>query len=92
MGLHFTWDKAKAAGNLAKHGVTFEEATTVFADPLSRTIADPAHSDDETRFVIVGQSHTGQLLVVVHAERADNIRVISARLATRRERVNYEQG
>ena len=92
MGLRFTWNKEKAAANLAKHGVSFEEATTVFADPLSLTIADPAHSEDETRFVIAGQSHAGRLLVVVHAERADTNRVISARTATRRERVKYEQG
>ena len=91
MGLRFAWNKNKAAANLAKHGVSFEEATTVFADPLSVTIADPAHSEDETRFVIAGQSHAGRFLVVVHAERADTIRVISARMATRRERVNYEQ-
>ena len=92
MGLRFTWNKEKAAANLANHGVSFEEATTVFADRLSVTIADPAHSEDETRFVIAGQSYAGRLLVVVHAERADTIRVISARMATRRERVNYEQG
>jgi uncharacterized DUF497 family protein len=77
--------------NLAKHGVSFEEAATVFGDPLSITIPDPAHSQAEARFVILGQSHWGRLLVVIHTERGDNIRVISARRASRRERKDYEE-
>ena len=91
MGLTFTWDYRKADSNLAKHDVSFEEAATVFGDPLSSTIADPDHSTGEVRFLIVGQSHQSRLLVVSHAESADNIRIISARLATRRERQAYEQ-
>jgi len=91
VGLKFTWNKGKASANLAKHGVSFEEAATVFADPLSLTISDPDHSADETRFLIVGHSLYGHLLVVSHVERADTIRIISARPATRRERVTYEQ-
>jgi uncharacterized DUF497 family protein len=87
----FEWHAAKAASNLAKHGVSFEEAATVFGDPLSITIPDPAHSQAEMRFVILGQSHEGRLLVVIHTERDDNIRIISARRASRRERQDYEK-
>jgi uncharacterized DUF497 family protein len=90
MPLGFEWDD-KAKANLAKHGVSFEEAATVFGDPLSLTIPDPAHSQVEDRFVIIGQSHTRRLLVVVHTDRGDNIRVISARRASRRERKAYEE-
>jgi len=92
MGLQFSWNAEKAAVNRSKHGVSFEEASTVFGDPLSVTISDPDHSDDEFRFVIVGQSFEGQLLVVVHSEMEDSIRIISARPATRREREAYERG
>jgi hypothetical protein len=74
-----------------KHGVSFEEATTVFGDPLSLTIPDPAHSQIEDRFIILGRSHRHRLLVVVHTERGDNIRIISARPASRRERKHYEE-
>jgi len=91
MGLTFTWDAAKAASNLAKHKVSFEEAATVFGDPLSSTIPDPDHSLGEGRFLILGLSYRSRLLVVSHAESTDNIRIISARLATRRERQGYEQ-
>ena len=91
MGLEFNWNAEKAAINRAKHRVSFEEASTVFGDPLSVTVPDPGHSDDEGRFVIVGQSFEGKLLVVVHTELADSIRIISARHATRREREVYEQ-
>jgi uncharacterized protein len=87
----FEWDKNKAASNLAKHGVGFEEATTVFGDPLSVTIFDPAHSQTEDRFIILGRSHQGRLLVVIHTERGDNIRVISARRASRREQKHHEE-
>ena len=91
MPLGFEWDDDKAKSNLAKHGVGFEEAATVFADPLSWTIPDPAHSQVEDRFVIIGSSYHGKLLVVVHTERGDNIRVISARRASRQERKAYEE-
>jgi uncharacterized DUF497 family protein len=89
--LTFEWDAAKAASNLAKHSVGFEEAATVFGDPLSVTIFDPAHSQAEDRFIILGRSHLDKLLVVVHTERGDNIRIISARRASRRERKQYEE-
>jgi hypothetical protein len=89
--LTFEWNAAKAASNLAKHGVSFEEAATVFGDPLSVTIFDPAHSQTEERFIILGRSHLDKLLVVVHTERGDNIRIISARHASRRERKCYEE-
>ena len=92
MPLNFEWDGRKANANLAKHGVTFEEAATVFADPLSLTISDPAHSQGEERFIILGKSHAGKLLVVVHTERGDNLRIISARRASRRERKHHEEG
>ena len=87
----FEWDANKARLNLAKHGVHFEEAATVFGDPLSVTIFDPAHSHTEDRFIILGRSHLEKLLVVVHTERSDNIRIISARRASRRERKQYEK-
>ena len=89
--LTFEWNAAKAASNLAKHGVGFEEAATVFGAPLSVTIFDPAHSQAEDRFIILGRSHLDKLLVVVHTERGDNIRIISARHASRRERKQYEE-
>jgi uncharacterized DUF497 family protein len=89
--LTFSWDPNKARSNLRKHGVPFREAATVLQDPLSLTVADPL-SDKEARFVIVGRSTVGRLLVVVHAVRGDSIRIISARPATRRERRDYEEG
>lgn len=92
MPLNFEWDEKKAKTNTTKHGVAFEEAATVFADPLSLTIPDPAHSHAEDRFILLGKSHTGKLLVVCHTERGDNLRIISARRASRRERKNYEEG
>jgi uncharacterized DUF497 family protein len=90
MALQFEWDSAKALANLRKHGVSFEEATTVFADPLSLTISDPDHSTDEAHFLDLGLSHRGQLLVVSYTERGDQIRIISARPASRVERKTYE--
>ncbi len=90
--LTFEWDEEKAAENLGKHGVSFSEASTIFADPLSRTIPDPLHSDEEDRFIILGESASGHTLVVVHVNREENIRIISARKATPHERRNYEQG
>ncbi len=92
MPLNFEWDGKKARTNATKHGVGFEEAATVFADPLSLTIPDPAHSQAEYRFILLGRSHTGKLLVVCHTERGNNLRIISARRASRRERKNYEEG
>jgi uncharacterized DUF497 family protein len=92
MGFTFEWNVAKAARNVEKHGVSFEEASTAFGDPLSLTTPDPLHSVDEERFVLMGESVRGRILVVVHTEREGDIRIISARVATRRERGNYEQG
>lgn len=93
MGSTFEWDAKKAAQNQRKHGVSFEEAKTVFGDPLSSTIEDPLHSTvDEQRFVTIGQSNRGRALVVVHSERGDTIRIISVRIATAHERESYEEG
>ncbi len=86
------WDPLKAAANLKKHGVSFSEAATVFCDPLSVTVADPDHSADEDRYVIVGRSKRLRYLIVAHTERGDHIRIISARELTRAEREAYEQG
>jgi len=91
MSLQFTWEPQKAASNLRKHKVGFPEAATAFADPLSLTISDPDHSVGEERFVLIGQSERRRLVVVAHVERGDLIRLISARLATRRERKTYEE-
>ena len=91
MPLIFEWDGTKAAENLAKHGVAFDEARTVFGDTLSVTVADPDHSEVEGRFLTVGRSASGKTLVVVHTDRGQNVRVISARRATRRERQAYEE-
>jgi len=88
--LTFEWNPQKAESNINKHGVSFEEASTVFQDPLSLTIDDPLHSTDEERMVQVGISHKNRLLVVVHTEIGDTIRIISARKATKKERNNYE--
>ena len=92
MSLLFEWDRNKAQQNIKKHGISFEEATTVFGDLLSLTIRDPLHSIDDERFVIIGYSYKYRLLVVVHTERGNRIRIISARRATRRERKTYEEG
>jgi hypothetical protein len=91
MELNFEWDEEKARTTLKKHGVSFAEATTVFGDSFAVTIDDPLHSIDEERFVTIGYSEAQRLLVVVHTDRGDNIRIISARTATRRERQTYEQ-
>ena len=91
MALRFEWDNRKAESNLRAHGVSFREATTVFADPLSITIADPDHSATEMRFVDIGLSHLGRLLVVSYTERGSRIRIISVRFATRNERRQYEE-
>ena len=92
MPLSFEWDPNKARANFAKHAVSFDEASSVFGDSLSITISDPAHSQAEARFIILGNSYQHRLLVVVHTERGDNIRVISARRASKRERKVYEEG
>jgi hypothetical protein len=92
MDAEFEWDTEKAESNLQKHDVSFEEAATVFFDPLSLTIPDPLHSDEENRFVTTGLSNQQRQLVVVHSERDDRIRIISARLATSGERKKYESG
>lgn len=89
--MKFEWDNNKAASNKRKHGITFEEASTVLADFLSITIPDPLHPADEARLVTIGQSERKKLLVVVHTERGDVIRLISARQATARERKRYEK-
>ena len=92
MGLAFEWDDNKDKKNRKKHGVSFEEASTVFADPLALTIPDPLHSEEEDRFIAMGESHRRRLLVVVFTERGEKIRIISARVATQRERRDYEEG
>jgi uncharacterized DUF497 family protein len=91
MALRFSWNRRKAEENLRKHRVSFDEATTVFDDPLSVTIPDPDHSVDEQRFLLLGVSNRGRLLVVAHSERDDSIRIISARRADRQERRTYEE-
>jgi len=87
----FDWDPRKAAGNLKKHGVSFLEASSVFGDPLSLTIDDPDHSVGENRFITLGYTDRRRLVVVVHAVRAEVVRIISARLARPRERKAYEE-
>ena len=91
MGILFEWDPKKARLNIKTHGISFDEASTAFRDPLSRTIDDPLHSEGENRFVLMGQSIRGRLLVVAHTERGDRIRIFSARLATNKERSKYEE-
>lgn len=91
MALRFLWDPRKVAANERKHGVGFQEATTVFDDPLSVTIPDPDHSLEEQRFLLLGLSNRRRLLVVAHSERGESIRIISARRANRRERRTYEE-
>jgi uncharacterized DUF497 family protein len=88
--MQFEWDRTKAARNAKRHRVSFDEAVTVFYDPLAATFDDPDHSRGERRLITVGQSARDRLLVVVHVERADTIRIISARLATAPERKRHE--
>jgi uncharacterized DUF497 family protein len=92
MGLLFEWDEEKSRSNLRKHGVSFEEASTVFGDLLSVTIDDPQHSTREQRWVTLGHSAKHRLLTVVHTDRGGRIRIISARMAMRSERETYEEG
>jgi len=90
--MNFEWDENKAARNLSKHRVSFEEAKTIFGDPLYVDFYDPDHSDDEERYLIIGESNRGRLLIVSYTERGDLIRLISARTVTRAEREAYEEG
>jgi uncharacterized DUF497 family protein len=92
MSIKFEWDPRKARRNLRKHGIDFDEATTIFADTLSITIPDPDHSADEERWLTIGLSNRQRLLVVVHTEEEETIRIISARMADRLERRKYEEG
>jgi len=89
--MEFDWDEIKAERNLLKHSVSFEEAATVFDDPLYVDFYDPNHSDDEERYIIIGQSRQHRLLLVSYTERDTRIRLISAREAKRRERITYEE-
>jgi uncharacterized DUF497 family protein len=91
LALEFEWDPRKAAANLAKHKVSFEEAATVFGDPLGRIVADPRHSALEERLVLLGISKERRLLAVMYIERAESVRIISARRATRPEKRDYEE-
>ena len=91
MGYTFEWDPEKADANLQKHGVSFDDASTVFGDPLSLLMPDPDHSADEERYIVLGMSAHQKLLVVAFAERPPNTRLISARRATRAERKRYEE-
>ena len=89
--LQFDWDPNKAESNERKHGVSFSEAATAFGDPLSATIPDPDHSEGEARFILVGLTFRGRLVVVAHVEDHDTIRIISARPASNAERQSYEK-
>ena len=90
MSLTFEWDEKKADDNLRKHGVTFDEAKTVFNDPFSVTIYDPDHSSDEQRYIDIGLSSKGRLIVVSYIERGEKIRIINSREATKKEEREYE--
>src|SRR3972149_3028555 len=89
--LSFEWDSTKAKKNIKIHGVSFDETSTAFKDTLSLTIYDPLHSDEEDRLILIGNSYKNRLLVIVHTERGDKIRIISARKATKNERKQYEE-
>lgn len=91
MSYYFEWDPEKAVANLRKHGVSFEEATTVFGDSMAMNMPDPDHSLTEERFILLGLSHRLRLVVVAYAERGTRTRLISAREATRTERRQYEE-
>lgn len=88
--MEFEWDSDKGAANVKKHGVEFAEAMTVLGDPLEMTIPDPEHSESEFRFLSLGMSASGRLLVVAYTERGGRIRIINAREATNQERKQYE--
>jgi uncharacterized DUF497 family protein len=89
--MEFEWDEAKAAANLSKHGISFEEAQTIFDDPLYVDFYDPDHSQDEHRYIMIGLSKQGRLLIASYTERDDTIRLINAREVTRSERQAYEE-
>ena len=89
--LLFEWDPNKARKNIKIHGVSFDEASTAFKDTLSLTIYDPLHSDKEDRFILIGNSCNYRLLVVIHTEKGDKIRIISARKTIKNERKQYEE-
>lgn len=89
--MEFEWDPLKAEINLRKHGVSFTEAGTVFGDDLAVTVPDPDHSIDEDRYITIGRSNRGRLLMVAHADRGNRIRIISVRELTRNERKAYEE-
>ncbi len=91
MGLFFEWDGDKAESNIIKHKVSFEEASTIFADNCSITIDDPVHSLNEKRFITIGRSASRRVLVVIHTERTKKIRIISARKASTKEKQQYEK-
>ena len=89
--MRFTWDPEKAESNIDKHGLSFEEASTAFGDPLSRTQPDPLHSDEEDRLILMGMTSAGRLVIVAHVDRGETVRLVSARLVTPGERRRYEQ-
>ena len=89
--VRFEWDEAKNRSNRRKHGVAFEEAASVFLDPLARTYPDPDHSTTEPQEITIGYSRSGRVLFVAHVERRGRLRIISARRASARERKQYEQ-
>ncbi len=90
--MQYIWDPKKAIGNVQKHNVSFEEAKTVFDDPLYVDLYDPDHSEEESRYLIIGQSREGRLLIVSYTERGQAIRIITAREVTPSEREAYEEG
>jgi uncharacterized DUF497 family protein len=90
--MRFEWDPEKAATNVVKHGVSFEEAATAFGDALSITVFAPDHSEEEDRYVLLGVTYSGRLVVVIHTDRDETVRIISARLASKRERRIYASG
>jgi uncharacterized DUF497 family protein len=90
VGYSFEWDADKAASNLKDHGISFDEATTVFGDILALNMPDPDHSEGEQRFLVLGMSSQSRLIVVAYAERPPHTRIISARLVTPKERRQYE--
>jgi uncharacterized DUF497 family protein len=90
--MKFEWDKQKAKLNLSKHGISFEEAQTVFDDPLYVDFYDPDHSENEDRYIILGESSNSRILLVSYTERSDKIRLISARQVTKQELIAYQEG
>lgn len=90
--MEFEWDKDKAFRNKRKHGVSFSEASTAFGDPMQLSMPDPDHSQDEERFLLLGRTFTDRLVVVSFTDRGETTRIISARLASRSERLTYEDG